>query len=383
MGGEPERVPMKTWKSLSLAVVTVAMCVAPTPIFAQPPPAGPDSKAGSELSDETIERISSLNKEATAEMGAGSFASACPKLETAVQLAPESAVGARINLAECYEKTDRVARAWTQHAVVAVLAEKKGETERVKSARDAMARLGGRVATIELQLSTALLSLPGVAVTVDGAPLSELPWTKVFAVDVAAHTVEVQAPGHRSRSIKVDGLGTGENRILPVAMLERADAAPPSAKVAPTVAIPNTAVFSSGPTQPRTEGRSKVPGLVGLGVAVAAFAAGGALVGVALGVPAELEAKAPRDAAGNPRCHRAPQPGEDAACADLRSQAQSGSTMGNVGVGLLVGGGVVAAASIIYLLLPSARPASGSTVTHLVAPVAAPGGGGLVWTGSF
>ena len=158
MGGEPERVPMKTWKSLSLALLTVAICVAPTPIFAQPPPAGPDSKAGSELSDETIERISSLNKEATAEMGAGSFASACPKLETAVQLAPESAVGARINLAECYEKSGRVARAWALYIDVAEATKREGNAKREKQARQRAEAVKPRVPMLTVHVAPATVT---------------------------------------------------------------------------------------------------------------------------------------------------------------------------------------------------------------------------------
>lgn len=67
---------------------------------------------------------------------------------------------------------------------------------------------------------------------------------------------------------------------------------------------------------------------------------------------------------------------------DFESDAASSATLGNVGIGVLAGGGVLIAGAVVYLLLPGNKPAPASSSSKVV-PVVGSGGGGLVWTGSF
>ena len=154
----------------------------------------------------------------------------------------------------------------------------------------------------------------------------------------------------------------------------------------------------SAPTStesPAPAPRSLLPAIIGGGAGVLALAIGGALVGVAVSSAGDIDAKLPRDTNDNSLCRRTPQPGEDPICPDLRGSAQSASTLGNVGVGLLAGGGVLVAAAAAYWLIPtltsgsspstskaSAKTASRPASSRLVPAVSAQGGG-LVWTGSF
>jgi hypothetical protein len=128
--------------------------------------------------------------------------------------------------------------------------------------------------------------------------------------------------------------------------------------------------------------RSKVPAFVLGGVGLAGLIIGGALVGVAAGKNGENETNAPKDANGNPLCGRTASSGEDARCAGLRTNADTINSLGNTGIGLLVGGGVLVAAGAIYLLLPPSKASADKRSSKLV-PVVGHEGGGLVWTGSF
>ncbi|MFO0588545.1 MAG: hypothetical protein U0441_13435 [Polyangiaceae bacterium] len=138
---------------------------------------------------------------------------------------------------------------------------------------------------------------------------------------------------------------------------------------------------STGTVSPPSEKRSRIPAFVLGGAGAAGLIAGGALIGMASGLQGQNRTDAPKDASGNPLCGRTKTAGEDAKCADLRSRADSINTLGNAGVGVLIGGGVLVAAAAVYLLLPSKKPSD--TRSSQVIPVAGKDGAGLVWSGSF
>src|SRR5689334_9589580 len=87
---------------LSALTVTVARLVA-----AQAPP--PD------IDDKTKALVEQLVQEGGSELDAGKYQSACPKLAQAVQLAPNIALGARLLLGKCYEKSERPDAALEQY----------------------------------------------------------------------------------------------------------------------------------------------------------------------------------------------------------------------------------------------------------------------------
>lgn len=138
---------------------------------------------------------------------------------------------------------------------------------------------------------------------------------------------------------------------------------------------------ATGPETQAPQKRSRLPAFVLGGAGAAGLIAGGALLGMASGLQSQNRNDAPKDASGNPLCGRTATAGEDAKCADLRTRADSINTLGNAGVGVLVGGGVLVAAAAVYLLIPSKK--ASDTRSSQVIPVAGKDGAGLVWSGSF
>lgn len=130
--------------------------------------------------------------------------------------------------------------------------------------------------------------------------------------------------------------------------------------------------------------RSPVPAYVLGGVGLAGLIAGGVLIGVAVDTASTVQSEAPRDGNGNLLCRKTPAPGTttNPACDALRSKAATGSTAGNAGIGLLVGGGVVLAGAAAYLLWPSRhQPQSG--MQWKMIPVVGADSAGAVWMGTF
>lgn len=141
---------------------------------------------------------------------------------------------------------------------------------------------------------------------------------------------------------------------------------------------------SAAPTSsaaPTTAPRSKVPGFVLGGVGIVGLIAGGALLGVGLSNQDQNFKDAPKDDKGTPLCGRTFLAGEDPRCADMRSRTDSANLLGNMGIGLLAGGGVLAAAGVVYLLIPSKK--APDVKTSSLVPVVGSEGAGLIYKGSF
>src|SRR6266850_8060072 len=97
-------------------------------------------------------------------MAQGNFRDACPKFAASLKLDP--AVGAMLNLADCYEKNQQTASAWAQFREVSSAARAAGSKEREDLARQ-------RAAALEPKLSrlTIIVGTQTVRVTRDGAPV--------------------------------------------------------------------------------------------------------------------------------------------------------------------------------------------------------------------
>ncbi len=137
--------------------------------------------------------------------------------------------------------------------------------------------------------------------------------------------------------------------------------------------------FRLAPIATTTPERSKLPAYVIGGVGIAAVAVGGVLVGVAVGK--KDDAYAIRKAGG--QCTKeASQPELQAQCDEMRSAARNADVLGNAGIGLLIGGGVVVAGAAAYWLWPNSGTAPSKAGSRVV-PIVGTNGGGIVWTGSF
>ncbi|WP_155798722.1 hypothetical protein [Sorangium cellulosum] len=154
------------------------------PVRARAQPSGP------KVSGE----IQKLFDEAIAEMDAGQFQSACPKLERVVELEPDG-LGARLALAECYEGMSEPARAWQTcfDAKRAAVQAKNGQ--RAHDAALCMTRLDSKIVKIELNVPQIVRSLPDLEITLDGARVEPARWGAPVAVMRGEHVVVATARG--------------------------------------------------------------------------------------------------------------------------------------------------------------------------------------------
>jgi PEGA domain len=216
------------------------------------------------------------------------------------------------------------------------------------------------------------VDVEGAQLVVGGKPAGQAPLVDPVFVDPGKVVLSAFKDGHETAQVEVE-VSAGQE--LPVGLsLKKVEAkGAPSVTAAPTATVP-----------PPPPARSKVPALVMGGVGVASLIAGGVLVGVGASASSELHAGAPRGGDGRLLCWATPAPGSATLpeCDEWRSSAANASTVGNVGIGFFVLGGLAAAGTAAYLLWPRRSSPPALTAWQLV-PVAGPGGGGAVLRGEF
>jgi len=130
--------------------------------------------------------------------------------------------------------------------------------------------------------------------------------------------------------------------------------------------------------------RNPIPGYVAGGIGAAGAIAGAVLLGVGFAQKSDVEAKMPRDENGKALCVRSADAGPERHpdCPALRSTEASAQAMANVGLPMMIAGGVVVAGAIAYLLWPASTPKPAGPTGRLI-PTVGPQGAGFLWTGSF
>ena len=257
----------------------------------------------------------SLFDEAKALMAGGRPAEACPKLEESQRLEPRS--GTLINLAACYERTARLASAWSEYLEAAAQAKAVGNLEREAVARERAGALFPRLARLKIVVGPALKALPGLEVRRDGVMVREPAWGVALPSDAGPHRVVVSAAGHRSFEA---GAAVVEGQTTTVSVPELLDETAPH----------------SGPDS-------------GLGSArLAALLSGGVgVVGIGLGTAFGLASKAKHDEAAKYCVHFD--------CTDARgvTYGNAARTDGNISTALMiVGGAALAAGLALWLSAP-------------------------------
>jgi hypothetical protein len=272
-----------------------------------------------------------LFDQAVAEMEAGEYEKACKKLEEVTRLLPR-ALGAKLDLGDCYEKTDRVASAWAQFMTVNDLAQRDGEFERAQLARQRAESLRPRLAMLLVEVPPSVRKIPGVSIKRDGQPLGEAQWGTALPADAGAHEVEAIAPGYKPWTKRVEGVENGAKITVTVEALVR----DPEAAARPT-AGPGAPVVIQAP-----------PNVVWQRPAgIAATGAGGAILvaGLITGGIAISTKNTSNEAGYCDRDNRC-----NAEGLALRNQAVS---MGNVATGLVIGGAALATGgALLWVLAP-------------------------------
>jgi hypothetical protein len=321
------------------ACVSLVLCAAMTASCGSPPVAqGPESPQPRTHTGGTAEVIFD---EGVALADAGKLEEACKKFEDSERL--EHAPGTLLNLADCYEKTQRFASAWEAFNRVAIESKQAGKTARAEEARSRADSLKPRISKLVINLAPAVTAVPGLVVKRNGALVESPFWGQSVPVDAGAQTITVAAPGKASWRETV------------------------TVAEAATATVTVTAL--DDPSMPG----QRIGAIAVGGVGVAGLVVGSVVGALAISKWSEA-VDACKGPAGSPT--GCPTQKQVADAGALGSEASSLATVSTIGFAL--GGAGLAAAGILWLTTPrdDAPPASASW--RIVPAVGPLGFGGVV-----
>lgn len=224
-----------------------------------------------------------LFEEARKLMAAGNVAEACPKLEESQRLDPGT--GTLLNLAKCYEQSDRLASAWNTYLEAAASAKEARNKPRESEARRRSEALRPRLSTLAITVGASAQGTPGLEITRDGEVVGPAQWSLPIPADAGEHVIEAKAPSHLTFRKTVVVARDAEALVVDIPELTK-EAPPPTATAAPVTAPPpRAATHSDSGTRARTQ-RTLAIVAGGLGV-----------VGVGLGTAFGIQSKTHHDEA--------------------------------------------------------------------------------------
>jgi hypothetical protein len=194
---------------------------------------------------------------------AGNFAAACPKYEASLRL-DASSIDTRGRLALCYEKTGRLASAWSAWREVKSRAGRSlGRERAVEIAASHVADLEPKLGRLTLHAVSGDLP-PGLTVTLDGASFPLESFDVGVAVDQGSHRIAASAPGYEPWSGEL-ALNDGEKKTLEVGPFKKLPEPPPETHPANPV---SSGPVDSGRPAPmvRREASSGVRKWIGISV---------------------------------------------------------------------------------------------------------------------
>lgn len=139
-------------------------------------------------------RAEALFSEGRRLLAASRFAEACPKFAESERL--DSAIGTRLNLGDCYEKTGQTASAWAVFRAAAAEAERTHDARRGSVASERATALALRLVKLTILVPPASRA-PGLQVKRDGVALDSAAWGEATPMDPGWHAIEATAPGKR------------------------------------------------------------------------------------------------------------------------------------------------------------------------------------------
>ncbi len=299
-------------------------------------------RARAQVSDEAAAQ--GLFDAAKALVAAGRLLEACPKF--LASLRADQKPGTAVNLADCYEKTGRVASAWARYLEAASLAHHAGQTEREQYARDHAAALEPKMARLTIAAGA---SVPGLEVLRDGAVEDNAILGTPVPVDPGPHEIGARAAGKKAWK-KIVEIPAGAGRIvIEIPPLEDAAEGSPVAlppPPSPDVALPATPRATQNGSSRKRVG-SAVLAVGGAGVVVGAIAGG-----LAIGKHGALASACPQGVCTN----------ESGAIAGYH-------TLGTLSdVGFVVGGALAVTGVVLVVTAPKTSPAKQAWVSPIVGP---------------
>ncbi len=328
--------------------VAVALAVA-APAVAQPT----DSPAAQVLFDQARDLATR-----------GDYAQACAKFEASLRLDP--ALGTRMNLADCYEATGKLASAWAMFKAAADVARiQRDKRESLASTR--AAKLEPRLP--RLVVRTEGPPVPNMTVVRSGAAIEPAMLGTETFVDPGRIVITISAVGFESQTITVDAK-EGERAevvIPPLARSATGGIAAPSSPPRPQATAPG----SVEPVPRPPVGHRRRTGIV---VGVSGLAVFG--TGLAVGLAAR---SAWQDAFEAGRCSKA-----DLTCtATGQARTDAARTRATISTAM-VGIGAVAVGVGVYLYVTAPKPADdrGRAAVRWT-PMVSSGTTGIALTGGF
>lgn len=297
-----------TGKVTLVRVATLGVTLAVCPLLAAEP----------SISDKATAR--SLFEEARGLVAEGKVEQACPKFKGSYDLDPGA--GSAFHLADCYEKTGKIASAWVLFLEVAVLMRDAGDREKEAAARQRANTLAPRLSRLNIQVPKEHV-VDGLTVVRDGEKVNSASWNTPLPVDPGEHTVTVSAPGREAWTtvVIIEGEGVTEKTVVP-----QLPAQSPAAPTTSSAVSTDAAVDSGG-----LEGQ-KMTGLIVGGSGLLVFG-----VGTFLGFRAKSSYDDSEAFCNGNVCT---QQGLDIR-SDARSDANVATIVGGLGLAAMVGGAVM------------------------------------------
>lgn len=198
------------------------------------------SQARGQTGSENAAAAETLYDDARRLLEAGKYAEACPKLEESQRLDP--AVGTLLYLALCYERTQRIASAWSTYRAAQSHAMQTGQHARAKIAQQHAAQLEPRLPKLLLRITPDAPS--DLKVTRNGLFVGRAAWGQVIPVDPGEHVIQAKRGNSTAFSTTVR-VEPGELRSIDIRV--------------PLVSETEDATHSSSPKHSELDPRSPDP----------------------------------------------------------------------------------------------------------------------------
>ena len=299
----------------------------------------------------------------------GMWSQACAKFEASEEL--DVAVGTLLRLADCYERTRRLASAWSRFREAASLAQAQTMPERARIAEIRAEALRWKMARLTVNVPSSAPA--GYSVQLNGSLVPRASWGSGLPIDSGSFTLEASAPGYVTfrRKVAVPSVEAARVQLTVPRLDAQPVLAPPPARfVRQTVHRVPAAASASG-QQPRLEDRGYAARVVG-----ATFAAVGGAGLATSGVLAVLAAKRSE--------HSLDHCGDDGqSCtprgAELRHEADKLEKAAMVSAA--AGGGLLVTGFVVYTTAPRGHAAEHVSISAV--PDAATRGASLQLRGAF
>jgi len=303
----------------------------------------------------------SLFQEARKLMDKGRFSEACPKLASSQKLAP--GVGTLLNLADCYEKDNKLASAWARFHEAIALAQRVGRKDREQTARDRADKLEPRLIKL-----TIIAKERDVDVKLDGNVLDSAALGTPVPVDAGKHSIEARAKGKKPFTTTLE---VSERVKSPSVEIPRLDDEPdPEPKVVGPVKDPNG---DNGKQDPGDDGHDDGKTQRILGLTATGLGAVGVVVGTIFGLKTSSTWEEAKARCTGLECDRTG--------VELATDAKNSGTISTIG--FIAGGALIAGGLALFFTAPTARPGGSPKGAAPAAPRVGIGPGSIVVGGSF